>query len=209
MERFILSLPDEESLIASASAGNLDAFNDLVLLHQDFLFNLAARTLGDDNRAADAVQEAFISAYKSLRTFHGGSFRAWLARAVINKCYDEYRRTSRHPSIPLTPTFDGEEMEDWGWLRDPSPSLQSQIEADELSDALQNCLASLPFVHRSVLALIDVDGFSYEEAATTLQVPVGTVKSRLARARAAMRAALTHVADLLPSAYQNFQMISA
>lgn len=209
MERFILSLPDEESLIASANAGNLDAFNDLILLHQDFLFNLATRTLGDDDRAADAVQEALISAFRSLRTFHGGSFRAWLARAVINKCYDEFRRTSRHPSIPLTPTFDGEEMEDWGWLRDPSPSLQSQIEADELSDALQRCLASLPFVHRSVLALVDVDGFTYEETAATLQIPVGTVKSRLARARAAMRAALNNVSDLLPSAYQNFHAVPA
>ena len=86
MERFILSLPDEESLIASACAGNLDAFNDLILLHQDFLFNLAARTLGDNDRAEDAVQEALISAFRSLRTFHGGSFRAWLARTVINKC---------------------------------------------------------------------------------------------------------------------------
>ncbi len=127
----------------------------------------------------------------------------------INKCYDEFRRTSRHPSIPLTPTFDGEEMEDWGWLRDPSPSLQSQIEADELSDALQRCLASLPFVHRSVLALVDVDGFTYEETAATLQIPVGTVKSRLARARAAMRAALNNVSDLLPSAYQNFHAVPA
>ncbi|MBI5934283.1 MAG: RNA polymerase sigma factor [Chloroflexi bacterium] len=209
MERFILSLPDEDSLIASARAGNLEAFNDLILLHQDFLFNLAARTIGDDDRAEDAVQEALISAFRSLRTFHGGSFRAWLARAVINKCYDEFRRTSRHPSVPLTPVFDGEEMEDWGWLRDPSPSLQSQIEADELGDALQRCLASLPFVHRSVLALVDVDGFTYEETAATLQIPVGTVKSRLARARAAMRAALGNVSELLPSVYQNFHAVPA
>lgn len=209
MERFTLSLPDEDSLVASARAGNLDAFNDLILLHQDFLFNLAVRTIGDDDRAEDAVQEALIAAFRSLHTFHGGSFRAWLARAVINKCYDEYRRSSRHPSIPLAPVFDGEEVEDWGWLRDPSPSLQSQLEADELSDALQGCLANLPLVHRSVLALVDVDGFSYEEAAATLQIPVGTVKSRLARARAAMRAALSRASDLLPSVYQNFQPVPA
>ena len=209
MERFILSLPDEDSLIASANAGNLEAFNDLILLHQDFLFNLAARTLGDDDRAEDAVQEALISAFRSLRTFHGGSFRAWLARAVINKCYDEYRRVSRHPSIPLMPEVDGEETENWAWLRDPSPSLQAALEMDELSDALQQRLLSLPFLHRSVLALVDVDGLPYEEAAAILNVPVGTIKSRLARARAAMRALLCDAADLLPSAYQNFYAIPA
>ena len=100
-------------------------------------------------------------------------------------------------------------MEDWGWLRDPSPSLQSQTEDGQLTEAIQRCLESLPFVHRSVLALVDVDGFSYEETATTLQIPVGTVKSRLARARAAMRVALNNVSDLLPSVYQNFHAVPA
>ena len=209
MERITYTPQDENALVASASRGDLDAFNSLVLLHQDFLFNLAARTLGDDDRAEDAVQEALISAFRSLHSFHGGSFRAWLARTVINKCYDEYRRTSRHPSLPLTPILDGEEVEDWDWLSDPAPSLQSRLEEDELNDALQHCMLTLPFSHRTVLALVDVDGFSYDEAAVALKIPVGTVKSRLARARAAMRETLREVADLLPSTYQSFLSVPA
>ena len=209
MERFTLIPPDESNLIARAQHGDLDAFNSLILLHQDALFNIALRTLGDEDRAADAVQEALIAAFRSLNTFHGGSFRSWLARTVVNKCYDEYRRSSRHPTLPLTPIVDGEEVEDWDWLRDPGPSLEASYDDSELNDALQSCMKTLPFTHRAVLALVDVDGLSYEEAAAALRIPVGTVKSRLARARASMRHSLQNFSDLLPSAYQTFQSVPA
>jgi RNA polymerase sigma-70 factor (ECF subfamily) len=209
MERFTFIPPDESDLIARAQRGDLDAFNELILLHQDALFNIALRTLGDEDRAADAVQDGLISAYRSLHSFHGGSFRAWLARTVVNKCYDEYRRSSRHPSIPLTPIVDGEEVEDWAWLRDPSPSLEDRFEDTELNDALQACMKLLPFQARVVLSLVDVDGLSYEEAANVLRIPVGTVKSRLARARATMRQSLQDFSDLLPVAYQTFQPVPA
>lgn len=209
MERFTITPPNESDLIARAQRGDLDAFNDLILLHQDALFNIALRTLGDEDRAADAVQDALISAFRSLRTFHGGSFRAWLARTVVNKCYDEYRRSSRHPSIPLTPIVDGEEVEEGLWLRDPAPSLEKRFDESELNDALQSCMKTLPFAARAVLALVDVDGLSYEEAAAALRIPVGTVKSRLARARAAMRHSLQNFSELLPSAYQTFQSVPA
>lgn len=210
MERFTLPPSSESDLIDSAKHGNLDAFNSLILLHQDALFNIALRTLGgDEDRAADAVQEALIAAYRSLSTFHGGSFHSWLARTVINKCYDEYRRSSRHPTLPLTPILDGEESEEGFWLRDPGPSLESRLEDSELDDALQACMNSLPFSARTVLALVDVDGLSYDEAASALRVPVGTVKSRLARARASMRHSLQAFSDLLPSAYQTFQSVPA
>ena len=199
---------DEIALIESAGRGDLDAFNTLILQHQDALFNVAARTLGDDDLAADALQEALISAFRSLRTFHGGSFRAWLMRTVINKCYDAFRRIARHPSLPLFPIVDGEERENGEWLRDPEPSLQAQVEASELQNALQHCMRVLPFSNRTVLTLVDVEGMAYDEAATALNVPVGTVKSRLSRARAAMRLSLRDYADLLPSAYQIFQPIS-
>ena len=209
MERFTLLPPNESDLIARAQRGDLDAFNSLILLHQDALFNIALRTLGDEDRAADAVQEALISAFRSLYTFHGGSFRAWMARTVVNKCYDEYRRSSRHPAIPLTPIVDGEEVEEGLWLRDPTPSLEDRFDDSELNDALQHCMKMLPFAARAVLALVDVDGLSYEEAAAALRIPVGTVKSRLARARASMRYSLQNFSDLLPSAYQNFQSVPA
>ncbi len=209
MERFNLIHSDESDLISRAQRGDLDAFNDLILLHQDAFFNIAVRTLGDEDRAADAVQDALISAFRSLHTFHGGSFRAWLARTVVNKCYDDYRRTSRHPFIPLMPIVDGEEVEDGLWLCDPSPSLEDRFDNSELDNALQHCMKTLPFAARAVLALVDVDGLSYEEAAVALHVPVGTVKSRLARARAAMRVSMQNFPHLLPSAYQTFQPVPA
>ncbi len=208
MERYTIIPPNESNLIASARDGDLEAFNSLILLHQDALFNIALRTLGDEDRAADAVQEALISAFRGLCTFHGGSFRAWLARTVVNKCYDEYRRSSRHPTLPLTHMVDGEEVEEGGWLRDPGPSLEARFDDSELADALQVCLTALPFAARAVLALVDVDGLSYEEAAVALRIPVGTVKSRLARARATMRLALRNFNDLLPSEYYTCQTIS-
>lgn len=209
MERFNFSPPAESDLISRAQRGDLDAFNDLILLHQDALFHIALRTLGDEDRAADAVQDALISAFRSLHTFHGGSFRAWLARTVINKCYDDYRRASRHPFIPLTPMLDGEEVEEGLWLRDPGPSLEEHFDTSELDQALQRCMQSLPFAARAVLALVDVDGLSYEEAAAVLRIPVGTVKSRLARARAAMRVSMQRFAHVLPSAYRIMQPIPA
>lgn len=208
MERFISPTQTESDLIARAQRGDLDAFNSIILLHQDALFNIALRTLGDEDRAADAVQEALIAAFRSLGTFHGGSLRAWLARTVVNKCYDDYRRFSRHPTLPLTPVVDGEEVEDWDWLRDPGPSLESRFDDSELNDAIQSCMKALPFTHRVVLALVDVDGLSYEEAASALRIPVGTVKSRLARARASMRLSLRHFTDLLPSEYHSFPTMS-
>lgn len=209
MERFTPPPQTESDLIARAQHGDLDAFNEIILLHQDALFNIALRTIGDEDRAADAVQDALIAAFRSLGTFHGGSLRAWLARTVVNKCYDEYRRSSRHPTLPLTPVVDGEELEDWDWLRDPGPSLESRFDDSQLNQALQSCIKSLPFAHRAVLALVDVDGLSYEEAASTLRIPVGTVKSRLARARATMRLSLQNFSALLPSAYQTFQSVPA
>jgi RNA polymerase sigma-70 factor (ECF subfamily) len=100
---------------------------------------------------------------------------------------------------------DGDELEDGSWLRDTGPSLEARFDDTELADALQTCLQMLPFAARTVLALVDVDGLSYEEAAAALGIPVGTVKSRLARARASMRQALMGFTELLPVEYQAFQ----
>ncbi len=198
-----LSTPhDEQALITAATRGDLEAFNILILRYQDMLFNVAARFFGDDDQADDAVQEALISAFRSLRTFSGGSFRAWLTRTLINKCYDEFRRTSRHPTLPLVPTVDGEEAEDWDWLSDPSLPLEDQVEVVQLNEAIQRGMNSLPPSYRTVLALVDVEGLPYDEAANALKVPVGTVKSRLARARAALRQQLRSFADVLPLQFQ-------
>jgi RNA polymerase sigma-70 factor (ECF subfamily) len=102
--------------------GDLDAFNRLVLEYQNLVYNQAYRMMGEKESAADATQTAFISAYRKLSGFRGGSFRAWLLRIVTNACYDELRWRSAHPSIPLEPIYeDGEENEYPYWIVDDSP----------------------------------------------------------------------------------------
>src|SRR5689334_8252901 len=124
---------DEAALITDAQHGDLDAFNRLVLAHQDALYNTALRILADDDRAADARQVAFISAFRNLNSFRGGSFKAWLMRTVTNACYDGLRRQERRPSIPLEPVNDdGEEMESPRWLADSSMAPEEKFEAAEL-----------------------------------------------------------------------------
>jgi RNA polymerase sigma-70 factor (ECF subfamily) len=194
---------DESALIHAAQHGDLDSFNTLVLSYQDSVFNTALRILGDDDLAADAAQEAFISAFRALNSYRGGSFRAWLLRTVTNACYDELRRRKRRPSVPLEPQVDEtEEMESPRWLADPSLSPEQRLEADELEHAIQHCLDALPAEFRVVVVLADIQGLDYTEVASTVRSPLGTVKSRLARARLRLRECLQGFRELLPSAFR-------
>lgn len=194
---------DETALIAEAQRGDLDAFNTLVLHYQDTLFNSARRILGDEELAADATQEAFLSAFRSLRSFRGGSFKAWLMRTVTNASYDELRRRKRRPTTALEP--DGDEGEDLGepkWLADPSQSPEEALESHELEHAMEHCLEGLPFEFRTVVVMADIEGLDYTEVATAARVPVGTVKSRLARARLRLRECLQGFEELLPAVFR-------
>ncbi|MCC6259532.1 MAG: sigma-70 family RNA polymerase sigma factor [Anaerolineales bacterium] len=194
---------DEPALIQSAQHGDLDAFNTLVLHYQDMVFNTAVRVLGDDDLAADASQEAFISAFRSLSTFRGGSFKAWLMRTVTNACYDELRRQKRKPTTPLEPeTADGEEVDSPKWLADPNLTPAQKAEADELEHAIQHCLDALPTEFRTAVVLADIQGLDYSEVATASKIPLGTVKSRVARARLRLRECLRGFEELLPSAFR-------
>lgn len=194
---------DEFSLIRSAQHGDLDAFNHLVLTYQGPLYNTALRILGDEDLAADATQEAFISAFRSITSYRGGSFRAWLLRTVTNACYDELRRKKRRPTIPLEYRVkSGDEVETPLWLADPSASPEEQIDKSELEHAIQHCLDSLPIEFRLVVVLADVQGLNYSEVAAALRKPLGTVKSRLARARLRLRDCLQAFRELLPSAFR-------
>ena len=190
---------DEDYLIQSAKKGDLDAFNRLVLAYQDMVFNQALRMLNDEASAADAAQEAFISAFRNLRGFRGGVFKAWLMRIVTNACYDDLRRRKRRPSTPLEPLDDlGEEIDSPQWMTDPSDSPEEALERTELGQAIVRCLNGLPDDFRSVVLLVDVQGFDYNEAALSVGKPVGTIKSRLARARLRMRDCLQSFWELLP-----------
>lgn len=194
---------DEGALITLARSGDLDAFNRLVLSHQDALFNAALRILGDGEQAADATQEAFLAAFRGLNGYRGGSFRAWLMRTVTNACYDELRRQKRRPTSPLEPEGrDGEEVEDPGWLADPALTPEQRAEALELEHAIQHCLENLPLEFRTVVVMADLQGLDYTEVATAVRIPLGTIKSRLARARLRLRECLQDFAELLPAAFR-------
>lgn len=194
---------DEPALIRSAQRGDLDSFNSLVLSYQDMLFNTALRILGDDDLAADATQDAFLSAFRSLHTFRGGSFKAWLMRTVTNACYDELRRKKRRPTTPLEPEVDdGDEMDTPRWLADPAMTPEQEVETDELEHAIQHCLEGLPVEFRTVVVMADLQGLDYSEVASAVRVPLGTVKSRLARARLRLRECLQSFRELLPAAFR-------
>ncbi|MGE5249656.1 MAG: RNA polymerase sigma factor [Bacteroidota bacterium] len=193
------TLVDENSLIHAARGGDLEAFNQIVLAHQNFLYRTALNILGDEDAADDATQEALISAFRNFRSFRGASLRAWLTRVVINSCYDELRRRRRHPTLPIEQHDElDQEMDAAPWLADPSRLPQEQVEARELERAIRRGLDSLPPQYRFAAVLVDVQGLSYDEAAEALGIPVGTVKSRVARARLGLRTALARHAGLLP-----------
>ncbi len=192
---------DESKLIKGAIQGNLNAFNQLVMIYQTAVYNTALRIVYDEDRANDLAQTAFISAWQHLDSFKGDSFKPWILRITINACYDELRRQRRHPSVPLEPvsTEDDEENEDVHWLMDPSPQPSQTTETNEMIQAVENCLNRLPFDYRSVLLLIDVQELDYQEASEVLDKPLGTVKSRLFRARQKMRDCLKEKGELFSS----------
>ncbi len=194
---------DEIALLSQAQRGDLDAFNRLVLAYQEQLFNIAFRILGDEDLAADATQEAFLHAFQKITTFRSGSFRAWLIRIVTNLCYDELRRQKRRPQTALEPlTADGEELESPAWMSDSGPSPETSLEQKELEHAIEHCLQALPPPFRSIVVLADIEGLDYSEIAVALRIPLGTVKSRLARARMRLRDCLRQFQELLPSIFR-------
>lgn len=194
---------DETALIQSARQGDLDSFNRLVLAYQDVMYSQAYRLLNDAHAANDATQEAFISAYRNIRSYRGGSFRAWLLRIVTNASYDELRRRKRRPTTPLEPMDEtGDEIESPRWIADPGELPEETLERAELGNAIQDCMEGLSPEFRAVVVLVDVQGLDYAEVAEVIGKPVGTVKSRLARARTRLRNCLQGFWELLPAAFR-------
>ena len=194
---------DEIALIQAARDGDLDSFNRLVLAYQDLVYNHAYRMIGEEEAADDAAQSTFISAYNHIKSFRGGSFKAWLLRIVTNACYDELRRRKRRPTVPLEPMDDaGEEVESAKWMVDPGDQPEEQIQTAELRRAIQHCLDNLPSDFRSTVIMVDVQGLDYFEAAEAIGKPIGTIKSRLARARLRLRDCLNGFAELLPAGFR-------
>jgi RNA polymerase sigma-70 factor (ECF subfamily) len=194
---------NEEQLIQAAQKGDLDAFNRLVVSYQGLAYNLAFRLLSDPAAAEDATQDAFIAAYRNMRRYRGGSFKAWLLRIVTNGSYDELRRQRRKPQTVLEPDEDnGHNTVEPFWLADPGEGPQELAERVELSRAIQRCLSQLEDEFRTAVVLVDVQGMDYSEAAQVMKRPLGTVKSRLARARSRLQACLHGSEELLPERFR-------
>ena len=171
---------DDRALLAAHAAGDGLAFGRLVTRHQERLWAVAVRTLGDREEAADALQDALLSAYRAAGTYRGDArVTTWLHRIVVNACLDRVRRRAVRPTVPLP------EQE----RADPRDDLAARETALEVAAAL----AGLPVDQRTAIVLVDVQGLPVAEAAAVLGVPTGTVKSRCSRGRARLALTLGHL----------------
>lgn len=178
---------DDRALVAAAQRGSLPAFNALVRRHERAVYNVALRLVGRTGAAEEVTQDTFLRAHAALARFRG-DFRPWIVRIATNRAYDELRRRRRAPDS--LEELDFEPASSWTTLtrlEDPA----AHVERLELAEALEAALARLPFDQRVVVVLSDVQGYDYDEIAAITGVPYGTVKSRLSRARARLRAYLT------------------
>jgi len=183
---------EEGDLILRSKEGDLDAFNQLVEKYQREVYNLARRMLGEAPAAEDATQEAFISAFRGIGKFRGGNFRAWLLSIVANACRDQMRFWRRRPTTSLD-----------ALVLEPEADRDAQSPEDyalrrELGEKIANALATLPADQRLAVILYDIEGLSYEEIAQVMNSSLGTVRSRLSRARARLRQYLGQRMELLP-----------
>lgn len=194
--------PDDDTLVKQAQAGDRHAFNRLVGRHQRLMYNIAYRVMGDSDKAADATQDAFVSAYKKLDQYKGGNFRAWMARIVRNQCYDLLRYEKRRPAASLDALLLKPDDPPPALKRN-SPERPDQVALrHEVGEWLQQVILQLPVDQRMTLVMADVHGYSYEEIAEVTDVQLGTVKSRLSRARRKVRKLLQEHSELLPAKYR-------
>jgi RNA polymerase sigma factor (sigma-70 family) len=178
----------ERQCIENARNGDLSAFNQMVIAYQDPAFRVALWMLNDEAIAEDIVQSVFLSAYRGIKHFRSQSIRAWLLKMVRNACIDEIRRQKRHPWVALEPkNADSDEVESARWCIDTHPSPEESVIKLETAQKINQALHQLPDGMCEVVVLIDVEEVDYQEAAVILGLPLGTIKSRLARARARLR----------------------
>jgi RNA polymerase sigma-70 factor (ECF subfamily) len=186
--------------VDAARGGDVAAFNSLVEAHQRQVYNLCLRTLGNAEDAADATQEAFFRAYRAIATFRAppDRFRAWLLRIAVNACYDALRRHKRQPTQSLDALAEPPDTAttEPTPVPDPAPGPEQQTLTAETRRALEQSIAKLSPDHRLTVVLCDVQGLSYDDAAQAMGVEIGTVKSRLSRARAILRDALVARGEL-------------
>jgi RNA polymerase sigma-70 factor (ECF subfamily) len=188
----------DDPRVDRARNGDLAAFNDLVLDYQALVYNLCLRMLGGQQAAQDAAQEAFIAAWRNIGGLRGGSFRSWLLRIAANACNDELRRRGRRPASSLETALEEGVPEP----PDPSPAPEASALTSELRGHIGAALLQLPADQRLAVILCDVEQLDYVEIASVTKASLGTVKSRIARGRARLRALLQREPELLPARFR-------
>ncbi|MFI7103873.1 RNA polymerase sigma factor SigM [Streptomyces sp. NPDC050161] len=182
------SPPTDADLLALHVKGDPDAFGEIVRRHRDRLWAVAIRTLGDREEAADAVQDALVSAYRAAHTFRGQSaVTTWLHRITVNACLDRARKAASRRTSPIA------ETEHLDQLLEPEESAALPAEREDLHRELLGALRTLPEEQRAALILVDMQGYPVAEAAEILEVPTGTVKSRCSRGRARLLPLVSHL----------------
>jgi RNA polymerase sigma-70 factor (ECF subfamily) len=192
-------MANDDARLSRARQGDLAAFNDLVLEFQGLVFNLCLRMLGGRQAAEDAAQETFIAAWRNLGSLRGEAFRPWLLRIAANHCRDELRRRGRRPSSSLDLALEEGVPEPF----DPAPAPETSALDSELRRHITRALEELPEEQRLAIVLCDIEGLDYTEIAAVMKTSLGTVKSRIARGRARLRALLLSEAELLPARFRH------
>lgn len=188
---------EEKAIIARCKEGDLSAFDELVRLYEKQVYNFAYRMTGNYDDANDIAAEAFIKVFQAIESFRGDSnFSTWLYRIVTNLFLDHRKRNKAYANVPLDEYIELEESTVTRQLEDPSPGPLEQLESGERSEIVTKAISELPEYQRMMVLLFHTMGQSYEEIAETLGLPIGTVKSRLNRARIALKEKLEPVREL-------------
>lgn len=190
---------EHPDLLDAARLGDDDAFNRLITHYQAAAQRVAQQILRTEEAAADAVQDALLKVHRALPRFQDGNFRSWLLRIVTNTCYDHLRSLRRRPSVSLDDLTDEQGIEFPALASDEHLDPEVVVTRREGLRQLLDAIHALPAYHRDVVLLVDVHGYDYGEAAAALNLPLGTVKSRLSRARAALRDVLVASGYLAPT----------
>ena len=187
---------DDRDLVGRARRGDREAFTQLIVQYQVPLYNMALRMVGRPDDAADIAQEAFLRAWEKIRTLREAPFKSWLFQIAANLCYDHFRRGRRYGVMPEDDQTSTSNVVGLG-VATPDP--QERAEANERTRLVRDCIQALDHDMRIAIVLRDVNGMAYEEIAAVLRVPLGTVKSRIARARAQVQERLQQHPDFFPT----------
>ncbi len=192
----------EQKLLKNAQKGDIEAFEKLIEKHQKMVYNIAFRMMGNREDAYDMSQEVFIRVFNAIGRFKGNAaFSTWIYRITKNVCLDEHRKRKNKNTLSIDKELEGEQGSIQRQLRDDSPSPEEIFEKKAMKKTIQEAINNLPDQHKIVIILRDIKGFSYQEIAKIIECPEGTVKSRINRARKALKDILYGNRELLNTEY--------